>query len=112
MKCPNFKNRHYNVMVIKCSWTDLYFWSLLLVVYLLLLCAIGYVSFWEQDVNNPDHSTGAYLRLLDTKVAHNNENQEYSAEVKAMINEYFKMVIKEVMSKNSDGAVDLQNFAL
>jgi hypothetical protein len=35
-------------------------WSFVLVIYMFLLTAIGWVAFWDQDFNKPEHTVGEY----------------------------------------------------
>lgn len=86
-------------------------WTVVLLMYLFILVGIGYISFWEQDFNDPENTIGTYLRVLDSKHESDGTISSYSDEVKAMIETDFKTVIQEEMKSSADAAGDLQELA-
>lgn len=86
-------------------------WGMVLVIYLFILVGIGYISFWEQDFNDPENTIGTYLRMLDSKHEADGSTSDYSDAVKTMIETDFKAVIQEEMKNSADAAGDLQELA-
>jgi flagellar basal body-associated protein FliL len=76
----------------------------ILLTYLLILSAIGYISFWDQDFNKPDNMVAPYVEMLKNYQLGETTITESEREEMAKI-------IQEVMKANVDNAGDLQELA-
>lgn len=81
-------------------------WSVVLIIYLFLISAIGYIAFWEQDFNNPDKFLAKYENI---------RNKHFEVDLKAFGSlerdqrvEDFSKLIQESMETAADSAGDLQ----
>ncbi|NQY34206.1 MAG: hypothetical protein HRT37_04390 [Alteromonadaceae bacterium] len=81
-------------------------WCIILAIYIVLLCAIGYIAFWEQDFNKPQNTVGSYINILSEYKRQEAKNGSGSESTED-INE----IIKEMMKKDADNAGDLQELA-
>lgn len=84
----------------------MFLWSTVLLVYLLLLIAIGYIAFWDQDFNEPKNTIAPYVQIMESFKQHSVESKGQELTEKE-----FAMVLMEVMRKNADNAGDLQELA-
>lgn len=79
-------------------------WVSVLVIYLFLLCAIGYIAFWDQDFNKPINKVQPYLTMiLDYK--------KNSSETAPLTAGEITIIVEEIMKKDADSAGDLQELA-
>ncbi len=76
----------------------------ILLAYLLMLSAIGYISFWGQDFDSPDNMVVPYIDMLK------NYQLDETTLTKSEREEMVK-VIQEVMKANVDNAGDLRELA-
>ena len=79
-------------------------WVLILVIYSLLLVFIGYIAFWDQDFNRPEYTIGRYIKVL------NEYKQQSDIEV-SLSRDEVASIVSEIMSKNADNSIDLQQLA-
>lgn len=76
----------------------------ILLAYLLMLSAIGYISFWDQDFNKSENLVVPYVKML--KSYQLDETTLTEAEREGIIK-----VIYGVIKENVDNAGDLQELA-
>lgn len=80
-------------------------WGVVLLIYILLLSAIGYIAFWDQDFNKPKHKIEPYITMLS-------EYKKENISTDGNISESdVDMIIQEIMKKDADSAGDLQELA-
>ena len=79
-------------------------WRIILLVYTLLLCAVGYIAFWPQAFNKPENTTGIYLDILNTY------QQQHTQEKGTSGNE-INLLIKEMIKSDADKSGDIQELA-
>lgn len=79
-------------------------WLMVLLVYILLLIGMGYIAFFDQDFNNPQHTIGNYMNILD-------EYKHLAPDEKVLSEEDFSALLIESMKKDSEGGGDLQELA-
>ena len=79
-------------------------WVSVLGIYLFLLCAIGYIAFWDQDFNKPNNKVKPYLSILKDYKKANNETEDLSSSE-------ITLIVEEIMKKEADSAGDLQELA-
>ncbi|WP_299008984.1 hypothetical protein [uncultured Shewanella sp.] len=79
-------------------------WVIVLLVYIILLVGIGYIAFFDQDFNNPQHTIGNYMRILD-------EYKHLAPDEKVLSEEEFSAILIESMKKDSEGGGELQELA-
>lgn len=79
-------------------------WLMVLLVYVLLLIGMGYIAFFDQDFNNPQHIIGNYMNILD-------EYKHLAPDEKVLSEEDFSALLIESMKKDSEGGGDLQELA-
>ncbi len=76
----------------------------ILLAYLLMLSAIGYISFWDQGFNNPDNIVVPYIDMLKNY-------QLDETTLSEVEREKVLKIIQEVMKENVDNAGDLRELA-
>jgi len=76
-------------------------WGFVLLIYVVLLAAIGWVAFWDQDFNKTENTVAPYIKLL----------ADYKDKFGSLTEEELGQVIQSMMVKDADGAGDLQELA-
>ena len=80
-------------------------WIFVLLIYIFLLSAIGYIAFWDQDFNKPKHKIEPYITMLS------DYKKQSAATESELTNSEISAIIQEIMKKDADSAGDLQELA-
>ena len=84
--------------------SPIFMWIVVLSMYVLLLMGMGYIAFFEQDFNNPQHTIGGYIDILD-------DYKNEAPQAAVLSEDDFSQLLIESMKKDSESAGDLQELA-